>query len=162
MTGRRFSDPQEKWFEDFELGDAMVTRGRTVDIGDITTFAGLTGDHYPLHTDAAFMENSRFGQRIAHGPFTFTLAVGLVGMSGFYGDAIAALVEINNLKALKPVFAGDTLRATAKVVLLEASGAKYGTLGVQYTMENQRGEEVMTFLQTMLAKRRPAEGVDHG
>ena len=45
MAGRMFTDPQEKWFEDFELGDCMVTRGRTVDIGDITNFAGLTGDH---------------------------------------------------------------------------------------------------------------------
>ena len=95
---RSFVDPEPKWFEDFEPGDVMTTRGRTVDIGDITNYAGLTGDHYQLHTDAAFMENNRFGQRIAHGPLTFSLAVGLVGLSGFYGDAIIALVEITGLK----------------------------------------------------------------
>ena len=154
MTGRAFSDPQAKFFEDFKLGDTMTTRGRTVDIGDITTFAGLTGDHYQLHTDAAFMEGSRFGQRIAHGPLTFSLAVGLIGGSGFYGDAIAALVEITGLKASKPVFAGDTLHVVAEVVTLEASGVKYGTIGVTYSVRNQSGDEVMTFLQTMLAKRR--------
>ncbi len=154
MTSRTFSDPQVKCFEDFELGDAMTTRGRTVDIGDITTFAGLTGDHYQLHTDAAFMAGSRYGQRIAHGPLTFSLAVGLVGASGFYGDAIAALVEITGLKATKPVFAGDTLHVMAEVVTLEETGSKYGTLGVTYSVRNQSGNEVMTFLQTMLAKRR--------
>jgi 3-hydroxybutyryl-CoA dehydratase len=154
MTGRRFSDPQEKRFEDFDLGDAMTTRGRTVDIGDITNFAGLTGDHYQLHTDAAFMETSRFGQRIAHGPLTFSLAVGLVGASGFYGDAIAALVEITNLKATKPVFAGDTIHVVAEVSAIDASGPKYGTISVTYSVRNQKGEDVMTFLQTMLAKRR--------
>jgi 3-hydroxybutyryl-CoA dehydratase len=154
---RSFVDPKPKWFEDFELGDAMTTRGRTVDIGDITNFAGLTGDHYQLHTDAAFMEASRFGQRIAHGPLTFSLAVGLVGLSGFYGDAIVALVEITGLKALKPVFAGDTLHVVAAVVAHDASGPKYGTLAVTYSVRNQGGDEVMTFLQTMLAKRRKVE-----
>ncbi len=154
---RTFVDPQPKWFEDFEPGDTMTTRGRTVDIGDITTYAGLTGDHYQLHTDAAFMANNRFGQRIAHGPLTFSLAVGLVGLSGFYGDAIVALVEIAGLKATKPVFAGDTLHVVATVAVHDASGARYGTLGVTYSVRNQSGEEVMTFLQTMLAKRRPKE-----
>jgi acyl dehydratase len=156
MTGRYFADPQEKCFEDFELGDTMVTRGRTVDIGDITTFAGLTGDHYQLHTDGAFMEKGRFGQRIAHGPLTFSLAVGLVGLSGFYGDAIAALVEITGLKATKPVFAGDTLHVVAEVTQLDASGTKYGTIAVMYSVRNQAGDEVMTFLQSMLAKRQKA------
>lgn len=158
MAGRMFTDPQEKWFEDFELGDCMITRGRTVDIGDITNFAGMTGDHYQLHTDAAFMEKSRFGQRIAHGPLTFSLAVGLIGGSGFYGDAIAALVEITGLKATKPVFSGDTINVVAEVTALDASGAKYGTISVTYTVKNQNGEDVMTFLQTMLAKRQPMEG----
>lgn len=154
---RTFVDPEPKWFEDFELGDVMVTRGRTVDIGDITVFAGLTGDHYQLHTDAAFMEGNRFGQRIAHGPLTFTLAVGLIGLSGFYGDAIAALVEITGLKAFKPVFPGDTLHVVATIAVHDASGPKYGTLGVNYSVRNQRDEEVMSFLQTMLAKRRQEE-----
>ncbi len=154
---RSFVDPEPKWFEDFEPGDVMTTRGRTVDIGDITNYAGLTGDHYQLHTDDAFMQNSRFCQRIAHGPLTFSLAVGLVGLSGFYGDAIVALVEITALKALKPVFAGDTLHVVATVTVHDASGPKYGTLGVTYSVRNQSGNEVMTFLQTMLAKRRQPE-----
>ena len=154
---RSFVDPEAKWFEDFELGDTMTTRGRTVDIGAITNYAGLTGDHYQLHTDAAFMASNRFGQRIAHGPLTFSLAVGLVGLSGFYGDAIAALVEITSLKVTKPVFVGDTLHVVASVVTHDASGPKYGTLGVRYSVRNQSDEEVMTFLQTMLAKRRVEE-----
>ena len=156
--GREFTDPQDKFFEDFEAGDTMQTRGRTVDIGDITNFAGLTGDHYQLHTDAQFMAGNRFGQRIAHGPLTFSLAVGLIGLSGFYGNAIVALIEITGLKATAPVFAGDTVHVVATVKVHEATGPKYGTLGVEYSVRNQDGEEVMTFLQTMLAKRRANEG----
>jgi acyl dehydratase len=156
---RTFNDPAPKAFEDFMVGDTMVTRGRTVDIGDLSVFAGLTGDHYPLHTDEEFAKATRFGTRIAHGPLTFAIAVGLVGASGFYGDAIVALVEIREMRALKPVTPGDTLRVHASVVEANAAtNPKYGNLLVKYSVRNQRDEEVMTFLQVMLARRKAAGG----
>jgi acyl dehydratase len=159
MPARVWSDPQEKTYDDFQLGDHVVTRGRTVDTGDLAAFTGLTGDHYPLHTDEEFAKSTRFGTRIAHGPLTFALAVGLVGMSGFYGNAITALIEVKSLRALKPVIPGDTLVVHAEVVVLEpGSNPKYGTVHVNYSVRNQRQEEVMVFLQIMLARRRVSPG----
>lgn len=159
MPGRICNDPQEKTFEDFTLGDVVITRGRTVDISDISLFSGLTGDHYPLHTDEEYGKSTRFGTRIAHGPLTFALAVGLVGMSGFYGNAITALVEVKSLRALKPVTPGDTLKVHAEVVeLAQARNPKYGTVHVNYSVRNQREEEVMVFLQIMLARRQTPQG----
>jgi 3-hydroxybutyryl-CoA dehydratase len=158
LSGRHFTDPQDKYFEDFAMGDILVTRGRTVDIGDLTAFAGLTGDHYPLHTDEAFAKTTRFGTRIAHGPLTFAIAVGLVGMSGFYGNAIVALLEVQNMKALKPVIPGDTLHVNAEVNDLRVGeNPKFGVLQVRYSVRNQREEEVMNFTQVMLARRRATE-----
>ena len=159
MSFRKFSDPQAKTFDDFELGDVMVTRGRTIDIGDISNFAQLTGDYYPLHVDEQHAKSTRFGTRIAHGPLTFTIAVGLVGLSGFYGDAITALLEVRSMRATKPVVAGDTLKAQAEVIELKAGdNPKYGSLGVEYSVRNQRDEEVMIFQQYMLARRRLTGG----
>lgn len=154
MDNKITRDPASKVFGDFSLGEVMITRGRTVDIGDLTVFSGLTGDHYPLHTDEAFCQGSRFGTRIAHGPLTFSLAVGLVGLSNFYGDAIVALLEIKSLRALKPVVAGDTICVHAKVVeLSEGKNPKYGQLSVEYSVRNQHDDEVMNFVQVMLAKQ---------
>lgn len=154
MPERIWGDPQTKNFEDFAIGDVMVTRGRTVDIGDITTFAGLTGDFYPLHIDETHGQKTRFGTRIAHGPLTFAIAVGLVGISNFYGDAIVALLEVRSIRATKPVLPGDTLHVRATVVEHEAgTNPKYGTLGVRYEVKNQKDECVMNFVQVMLAKR---------
>ena len=80
-----------------------------------------------------------------------------MAISGFYGDAIVALAEINGMKALKPVFPGDTLRVEATVMTLGATkNPKYGSLEVNYSVLNQDDKEVMTFLQIMLAKRRDA------
>lgn len=147
-------DPCSKTFKDFTLGEVMVTRGRTVDASDLTVFSGLTGDHYPLHTDEAYCRETRFGTRIAHGPLTFSLAVGLVGLSNFYGDAIVALLEIKSLRAMKPVVPGDTIRVHAKVVGLEdGENPKYGQISVEYSVRNDNDDEVMNFTQVMLARQ---------
>jgi 3-hydroxybutyryl-CoA dehydratase len=159
LGGQRvWKDPAEKTFEDFSVGDVCITRGRTVDVGDLTAFAGLTGDHYPLHTDAEYAAATRFAVRIAHGPLTFAIAVGLVGMSGFYGDAIVALVEVKRLRATAPVHPGDTLRVHASVVACESDPERprSGLLEVEYSVRNQRDEQVMVFQQVMLARRQAA------
>jgi 3-hydroxybutyryl-CoA dehydratase len=156
---RRFTDPPERFFEDFELGDVIVTRGRTVDASDLIAFAGLTGDYYPLHVDAEFAARTRFGARIAHGPLTQSIAVGLVGMTGYYGDGIVALIEVRSLRALLPVFAGDTLHVRAEVTAHEeGESPRFGQLEVTYSVRNQKEEEVMVFEQVMLARRRPDDG----
>jgi len=157
MTSRTFRDPPEKHFADFIKGDVIVTRRRTVEMSDIVNFATLTGDYYPLHIDAVYAAESRFESRIAHGPLTFVLAVGLVGMTNVYGDAIVALKEITALRAIAPVFPGDTIHVEAVVEETDGSKSeKYGTIAVRYSVKNQRDELVMTFLQTMLAKKNPA------
>ena len=164
MTARTLQDPAERYLDGFALGDVIVTRGRTIEASDIVTFAGLTGDFYPLHVDEEYSKNTRFGTRIAHGPFTFAVAVGLVGMTGYYGNAIIALLETKSIRALGPVVSGDTIRAQAEVIACEApEDSRHGSLSVAYSVLNQRDEEVMTFVQVMLARRRPEpEGNDDG
>jgi acyl dehydratase len=145
-------------FDDFAVGDSVVTAGRTVDIGDIIAFAGLTGDHYALHTDEEYCRSTQFGGRIAHGPLTYGFAVGLVGLSGFLGDAIIAFVETQGLRALAPVYPGDTLRVRAEVVeTVPGHKPHYGTLHIDYSVLNQKDEEVMRFRFVLRARRELSE-----
>ena len=144
-----------KTFEDFVPGETIVSPGRTIEAADINLFAGLTGDFYPLHVDEVAASATRFGGRIAHGPLTFVIAVGLVGLSGFLGDAIVALLEVRSIKALKPVRPGDTVRVHATVARCEpGSKPQYGTLELHYSVRNQDDAEVMTVTMIMLARRR--------
>ena len=144
-----------KTFEDFVPGETIVSPGRTIEAADINLFAGLTGDFYPLHVDEVAASATRFGGRIAHGPLTFVIAVGLVGLSGFLGDAIVALLEVRSIKALKPVRPGDTVRVHATVASCEpGSKPQYGTLELHYSVRNQDDAEVMTVTMVMLARRR--------
>jgi acyl dehydratase len=151
-----------KCFEDFSPGETLVSPGRTVEAADINLFAGLTGDFYPLHVDAVAASVSRFGGRIAHGPLTFSIAMGLVGLSNFLGDAIVALLEVDRLRALQPVKPGDTLRVHVEVIGCdETTSPRTGKLNLEYSVRNQHNAEVMNFLTVMLARRREAAVTDH-
>lgn len=147
-----------QYFEDFAVGDTVVSPGRTVDICDISLFAGLTGDHYPLHVNEEYGKTTRFGGRIAHGPLTFSLAVGQIGLSGFLGDAIVAFAECQGMRALAPVYPGDTIRVRAEVTEAETgSKPKTGVLRLDYTVINQKDEDVMKFRMVLVARRRTGE-----
>ncbi|MEK7387591.1 MAG: MaoC/PaaZ C-terminal domain-containing protein, partial [candidate division NC10 bacterium] len=57
-------------WEDFKVGEMLVTGRRTVDAGDVSRYAGLSGDFNPLHTDEEFAKTTPFGTRVAHGILT--------------------------------------------------------------------------------------------
>lgn len=80
----------EKCWDDFKVGDKFRTQAVTVTETHVVNWTSLTGDWYPLHTDEEWAKKTVFGGRIAHGPLTFALAVGLVGMSGIFEDSLIA------------------------------------------------------------------------
>jgi acyl dehydratase len=153
---REFRDPEAKYFEDFALGDVVETRGRTLEAADFHTFAGLVGNYYPLHIDQELGRETRFGTRVGHGSLTLSLAIGLVGMTGYLGDAVVAQLEIQEVRATAPVRPGDTLRVVGTVTecATVAEGSRHGRLAINYSTVNQDGEPVMTFEQKMLVRRR--------
>ena len=46
--------PRGSYFEAFEVGQELITAGRTITEHDIVSFAGLSGDFNQIHTDAEF------------------------------------------------------------------------------------------------------------
>lgn len=45
---------------------------------DFDRFAGLSGDHNPIHVDADFAAKTRFGATVSHGMLLFTVLRGLI------------------------------------------------------------------------------------
>ena len=50
-------------FEQFNVGDKVITEGRTITEADIVAFAGLSGDFNRIHTDAEYAAATR-GARV--------------------------------------------------------------------------------------------------
>jgi acyl dehydratase len=65
-------------FEDIRVGEGGETCGRTFTEGELVQFAGLSGDFCPPHMDLSMMANTGYGETIAHGFFTNSLATGLL------------------------------------------------------------------------------------
>ena len=111
---------------------------KTITETDIYTYAGIIGDFNPLHVNAEYAKNTRFGERIAHGMLTasfFSTVVGMLipGTGGIYlGQSV---------RFVKPVKIGDTI--TAEGVITEINKEKK-IITVETTAYNQRGEAVVT------------------
>jgi acyl dehydratase len=133
----------------------VKTPALTVTETHLVQFSGLTGDYYPVHTDAEWAAKSPFGQRIAHGPLTFALAVGLMYQSQAYGDCILCFLGADNVRATAPVFIGDTVHVVATVTSARSSkDPSRGVVSLKYVVRNQRGEDVMSFDFTLMMRSR--------
>ncbi len=140
-----------KYGDDFNLGETFVTQGITVTETHLVTWSGLTGDFYPLHTDREYAARTQFGERLAHGPLIFALAVGLVSLSGYCADAVIAWMGADNMRMHAPVTIGDTITVTVEVKEIKAtSNPKKGVQTWLYTVRNHRNETVMSFDYKMM------------
>jgi len=130
------------YFEEFSVGQKIITVGRTISEDAIFTFAGLTGDYNEIHTNAEFSRKTQFGRRIAHGLLGLSVATGLIMRTGFLEGTVLAFREINEWKFIKPFFIGDTLTAELSVtetkVLPRIGG---GSITATIVVKNQ-GDEI--------------------
>jgi len=141
-----------QFFEDYEIGAARETLGRTITETDIVLHAGQTGDFYPHHMDAEWCKTQDFKQRIAHGTLVFSVAVGLTA-----GDinSEAFSYGYDRLRFLKPVFIGDTIRV--RVSIKEKREHKKPTHGVVSELVevfNQKNETVLACEHLLMVRRK--------
>ena len=67
----------EEGISGVKVGEKFASPGRTITEADIIIFATLTGDWTELHTNSEYAKKTIFGQRIAHGLLTLSVASGL-------------------------------------------------------------------------------------
>lgn len=145
----------EKFWEDFSVGDKVTSMAITVTEAHLVTWAGLTMDYYPLHMDKEYAAGTPFKERIAHGPLTFALAVGLMGTTGYAKDSVIAWLGVTDMRIPAPVRIGDTIRLHAEITeLRETKNPDQGLTVMRYEVVNQRDETVMTFDMKFLMHRR--------
>lgn len=143
------------YFEDYQIGSANSSHGRTITEADIVLHAGQTGDFYPHHMDAEFCKTQPFKERIAHGTLILSVAVGM--LAGEIND-VAMSYGYEGIRFLKPVFIGDTITAHASIVEkreYKKNPDEFGLVDEKVEVMNQRGELVMVLTHIYLVQKKP-------
>ena len=104
----------------------------------IRSFAELSGDRNPIHLDADFAAQTRFGRRIAHGMLSGALISSVLG-NEFAQEKIVYLSQ--TMRFVAPVFVGDTITVTATVASIREDKP---IVTVETVCSNQDGETTMT------------------
>lgn len=147
--------PRGLYFEEFEQGTTLVTRGRTVTEADIVQFAGLTGDYNPMHTDAEYCKTSFMGERVAHGMLVISYAMGQAYQLGILERTVLAFRGLE-MKFSAPVTIGDTMRAELTVAeLKEAKRLGGGIVTLKMRILNQENKAVQKGTITLLMASKP-------
>ncbi len=143
-------------FYDIEEGDTRVTQGRTITEADVMNFAGVSGDFNHIHTDEERMQESMFGERIAHGMLAVSAATGLLWQSRTREerDAVVAFYGIDELRFRQPLYVGDTIRVETEVLETREreEGPGNGTVRFHVDVVNQRDQVVVSCQMTSLMR----------
>jgi len=144
-------------FDEFEIGDCYDSQGRTVTEADVVSFAGLSGDFNPLHTDAEFGRKTPFGERIAHGMLIMAMATGMANWTGiFEGTTIALMEQLIRYKGA--VKFGDTVHLQLEVLEKKpTSKPDRGVVRFAARMINQSDQVVVDSEWTLLMKRQQSD-----
>ena len=149
--------PRGRTFEEFQVGQQMRTRARTITEADIVTFAGVSGDFNSIHTDEVYAAQSGFGRRVAHGLLGLSIVSGLAVRTGILEGTVLAFREINDWKFSLPVYIGDTVYADLEVDEVKPFPRLGGGLvGLAFDVRNQSGQSVMKGRWTVLVASKPA------
>lgn len=121
-------------------GDNYVY-SKTVTETDVTLFGAATGDFSRMHFNEQFMQTTKYGTRIVHGPLTFCLGSTASTLIQQKYDAGIPSVSYgyDHVRFTAPVFFGDTITATYTVREVDEEAMK---TFADIEMVNQHGQVV--------------------
>jgi acyl dehydratase len=147
------SETLSRDFDGLEVGGRFRSPGRTITETDLVSFATLTGDFHPLHTDVEWAAESEFNGRIAHGMLLLSYCVGLVPLDP---EHVLALRGFERIAFKRPVRIGDTIHVEGELESKKELDDATGLVVFNWKIVNQRGE-VVTLAKVRVVWRRAAQ-----
>src|SRR5260221_7352560 len=146
---------QQRWFEDFVLGERFVIPSRTMTTAVFSAFQTASGDTHPVHYDVEYCRARGMPNLLAHGFQTLIHTAPGSGLFPFMvEESLIGFLEQSS-RFIKPVFADDTIYPALEVGELSPCRTT-GLVTLRSTLVNQRGELVLEGIQKFLIRRRPA------
>jgi oxepin-CoA hydrolase/3-oxo-5,6-dehydrosuberyl-CoA semialdehyde dehydrogenase len=100
--------PFQKYFEELQIGDQVITEKRAITSEDIDKFADLSGDHFYAHIKDTDFNGTMFERQVAHGYFIMSAAAGLF-VDSYEKNPVLLNYGIDELRFTKPVYPGSEL-----------------------------------------------------
>jgi acyl dehydratase len=146
--------PQQRWFEDFALGERFVLPSRTMTEAIFLAFQAASGDNHPVHYDVEYCRARGMPHMLAHG---FQVVIQTAAGAGIFPHMVEESLKgflDQSSRFLHPVFVGDTLYGALEVDEITPQRTT-GVVGLRSTVHNQAGVLVMDGSQRYLLRRRP-------
>ncbi|GFE52113.1 bifunctional aldehyde dehydrogenase/enoyl-CoA hydratase [Roseobacter cerasinus] len=143
--------PFTRTFHDLQLGETLYSDLREITLADIETFANFTGDTFYAHMDQAAAErNPFFPGRVAHGYLLISFAAGMFVEPN--EGPVLANTGLDNLRFMKPVEPGESIRVRLTVKKKTRRNDDYGEVRWHVTLTNKDEDLVAEYdLLTMNA-----------
>lgn len=145
------------YFEDFVAGSRRELGSRLITEDEIVSFA-TQYDPQPFHVDKEAAKRSIYGGLISSGWMTCAVMMRMLVDNMTSKSASMGSPGVDEIRWLKPVYAGDTLTVFVSVLDTRPSQSKpdRGVVHTQWEAVNQRGELVCTVKGMGMYGRRPA------
>jgi acyl dehydratase len=150
---------RDLFFDDVVVGAVLTTATHEVSLADIRTFADITRDQHPLHTDEDFCRTTAYGRPIAHGLYGLSLMEGLKAELGLYDHTSLGSLGWDKVRFVAPVFPGDRVHVRMRFASKRLSrDPARGVVVEEVELVNQH-DAVMTRAEhvTLLKTRRGGE-----
>jgi oxepin-CoA hydrolase/3-oxo-5,6-dehydrosuberyl-CoA semialdehyde dehydrogenase len=143
--------PFTRKYGELSIGETLHTKSREITLDDIEHFAHFTGDTFYAHMDSdAAKRNPFFPDRVAHGYLLLSFAAGLFVEPN--EGPVLANTGLDNLRFMKPVEAGDSMKVRLTVKAKTRRTDEYGEVRWHVTLTNQDDDLVAEYeLLTMNA-----------
>ncbi len=145
------------YFEDFTPGFTLEGDGPTVTAESIIAFA-TQFDPQPFHLSEEGAKGTLFGKLCASGWHTCAMCMRMMCDTWLLDSASLGSPGVDNLRWLKPVFVGDTLRFRLTVLEQRPSRSRpdMGSVLAKQAVLNQHGEPVLEMTSWAMFRKRHA------
>ena len=144
---------EQRYFEDFEVGERFVLPSRTMTDALFAAFQLASGDNHPIHYDIEYCRAQGMPHMLAHGyQVLIQTAAGAGLFPHMVEESMKGFIEQSS-KFMLPVYVGDTLYCSLTVSEL-VPGRTTGVISLATEVLNQHDRLVMSGLQKYLLKLR--------
>ena len=134
-------ESMQKYIQNMEVGDKILTKPRVITRTDLELYAISTGDTHPMFLSEEHARSVGWKTQLVPGLLSYSIAIGLLIQSGFIADVIAYM-GTDKLMFLAPVYPYDTIKVKAEVLSKKETKKGNWVGSYKWVIRNQNDEAV--------------------